>query len=89
MESRCAPGAAAPGTEEGRFSQPVGNARATGQGQAGVFLMVRYRKSEAHRQIEEAICRTLDEYSLVPRRADWAHADNLLWGNVCRHMETS
>jgi protein-tyrosine-phosphatase len=59
------------------------------QDRAAVFMMVRYRKDEVYSEIERAICSTLEEYSLVPRRADWAHTDNLLWGNVCEHMETS
>jgi protein-tyrosine-phosphatase len=70
-------------------ASPESALRSSETGLAAVFLMVRYRKNDAHREIERAICTTLEEYGLIPRRADWAHADNLLWGNVCRHMETS
>ena len=83
------PGASGQAGLKRGHTRPGVGIRSAGEDQTGVFLMVRYRKTDIHREIEDAICATLDEYSLTPRRADWAHADNLLWGNVCRHMETS
>lgn len=63
----------------GKLSNPRSN----------VFLMIRFRESEQHEAITEAIKSTLAEYSLNLQRADWKYYQNELWANVKYYLDNS
>ena len=56
---------------------------------SNVFLMMRFRKTEQHTQIQEAISSVLAEYSLNLIRADSKQYQDKLWSNVQSCMDAA